>query len=250
MTKTTFILIFGIVLLSITSQTDFLTEQRKFEKVRTAFKEKQVSVDKKLKENQISLNNLNLMLVAYKENDLLEIYAKTKQETSYKKVFLYNICSRSGQPGPKRKQGDGQVPEGFYHIDRFNPTSNFYLSLGLNYPNLSDKRKSKYTDLGGDIFIHGSCVTIGCLPMTDDHIKEIYLLAIYAKNNGQSKIPVYIFPFKMTDQNMTAYKTKYKNNNELISFWDNLKIGYDRFTKEYKELKINVAKNGDYNYSD
>lgn len=142
MTKTTIILIFGIVLLSFTSQTDFLTEQRKFEKVRTAFKEKQVSVDKKLKENQISLNNLNLILVAYKENDLLEIYAKTKQETTYKKVFLYNICSRSGQPGPKRKQGDGQVPEGFYHIDRFNPTSNFYLSLGLNYPNLSTKEKA------------------------------------------------------------------------------------------------------------
>lgn len=70
------------------------------------------------------------------------------------------------------------------------------MSLGLNYPNLSDRKKSKATNLGGDIFIHGDCVTIGCLPMTNELIKEIYLYAIYAKNNGQEKIPVYIFPIQ------------------------------------------------------
>ncbi|WGU69538.1 L,D-transpeptidase family protein [Capnocytophaga canimorsus] len=146
-----------------------------------------------------------------------------KKEHTYRKIISYPICSRSGKLGPKRKQGDGQVPEGFYHIDRFNPSSNFYLSLGLNYPNLSDKRKSKVHDLGGDIFIHGACVTVGCLPMTDNYIKEIYLLATYARNNGQNKIPVYLFPFKMTDKNMQIYKGKYKYNEELISFWNNLK---------------------------
>ncbi len=181
MTKTSIILFLGIVLLSFTIQTDFLTEQKKFERVRTAIKDKQDFVEKKLKENQISLENLNLLLIAYKDNDMLDVYAKTKQETTYKEIHSYQICSRSGKLGPKRKQGDGQVPEGFYHIERFNPTSNFYLSLGLNYPNLSDKRKSNEINLGGDIFIHGSCVTIGCLPMTDNFIKEIYLLAVYAK---------------------------------------------------------------------
>ena len=145
-------------------------------------------------------------------------------------------------------QGDEQVPEGFYYIDRFNPMSKFYLSLGLNYPNRSDKRKGKAGSLGGDIFIHGSCVTIGCLPMTDTHIKEIYLLAVHAKNNGQSKIPVYIFPFKMTDQNMATYKARYKDNKELTLFWENLKPGYDKFTKYHRELDIEVAENGDYTY--
>jgi len=248
MTKTTLIAILGTLLLSFTLQTDFLTEQKKFERVRTAIKDKQDFIEKKLKKNQIAIDNLNLLFVAYKDNDLLDIYAKTKQETTYKKILSYDICSRSGQLGPKRKQGDRQVPEGFYHIDRFNPTSNFYLSLGLNYPNLADKRKSKSSNLGGDIFIHGSCVTIGCLPMTDNYIKEIYLLAVHAKNNGQSKIPVYVFPFKMTDQNMTTYKVKYKHNKDLTSFWDNLKIGYDKFIKDQKELNIKVTKNGDYTY--
>jgi murein L,D-transpeptidase YafK len=248
MTKTTIISILGIVLLSFTIQTDFLTEQKKYERVRTAIKEKQELIEKTLKENQISTDNLNVLLIAYKDNDSVDIYAKTNKVGTYKKILSYEVCSRSGQLGPKRKQGDGQVPEGFYHIDRFNPTSSFYLSLGLNYPNLADKRKSKASNLGGDIFIHGSCVTIGCLPMTDNFIKEIYLLAVYARNNGQYNIPVYLFPFKMTEQNMTTYKEKYKDNKELILFWDNLKTGYDKFFKDSKELNIKVNENGDYTF--
>lgn len=246
MIKAIIILLLATFLPSFTLPTDFLTEQKKFARVRTAIKEKQGFIDKKLNENQITIDNFNLLFVAYKDNDLLEVYAKTKQETKYKKIHSYEICSRSGQLGPKRKQGDEQVPEGFYHIDRFNPSSNFYLSLGINYPNLGDKRKSKAHNLGGDIFIHGSCVTIGCLPMTDNYIKEIYLLAIHAKNNGQSKIPFYIFPFKMTDQNLKKYKAKYLGNKGLISFWDNLKIGYDKFFKDQKEISVKFAENGDY----
>jgi len=246
--KTTIILILGIVLFSFTIQTDFLTEQKKFERVRTAIKDKQGYLEQKMKENKLSLDNFNLLLVAYKDNDLIEIYAKSKNETTYKNILSYHICSRSGKVGPKRKSGDRQVPEGFYFIDRFNPTSSFYLSLGLNYPNLSDKRKSNASNLGGDIFIHGSCVTIGCLPMTDNYIKEIYLLAVYAKNNGQSKIPVYIFPFKMNDQNLSNYKAMFIDNKELLSFWDNLKTGHDKFFKHLKELNIKVNEKGDYSY--
>jgi len=248
MKKKTLIIILGMCSLSFTFQTNFLSEQRKFQRVRTAITEKQQIIENKLSEYQITIDNLNLLIVAYKDNDILEVYAKNKQEAAYRKILSYNVCSRSGQLGPKRKQGDGQVPEGFYHIDRFNPSSSYYLSLGINYPNLADKRKSKATNLGGDIFIHGSCVTIGCLPMTDNYIKEIYLAAVYAKNNGQAKIPVYIFPFQMTDQNLTKYKADYVNDKELTDFWDNLKIGYDKFMKDKKELQINVAPNGDYTF--
>lgn len=246
--KTTIVILSGIVLLSFTTQTDFLSEQKKYKRVRTALNEKQEFLERKLKESKISPDNLNLIFIAYKDNDRLDVYGKTKQEITYKKILSYKVCSRSGQLGPKRKQGDRQVPEGFYHIDRFNPTSNFYLSLGLNYPNLADRRKSKAGNLGGDIFIHGSCVTIGCLPMTDNYIKEIYLLAVYARHNGQKKIPVYIFPFEMSDQNMLTYKTKYKDDKALISFWENLKIGYDKFIKDTKELNVKVKDNGDYTY--
>lgn len=248
MTKLATILL-GLILLTSATQTNFLTEQLKHERVKAANNEKLGVIQLKLQENRLALNDFNLLLIAYKDNDLLEIYAKRKQESSYRKIHSYTICARSGQLGPKRRQGDGQVPEGFYAINRFNPTSSFYLSLGINYPNLSDKRKSAFSDLGGDIFIHGSCVTIGCLPMTDDCIKEIYLLAVYAKNNGQTKIPVYIFPFQMSEENFLAYKAKYSENKNLIAFWNNLKIGYDAFFSTKKELSVTISENGDYAYA-
>jgi murein L,D-transpeptidase YafK len=248
MSRTTAVLIIGMVLLSFVDQNDFLEEQKKYERVRTAIGEKQKLVESNLGENGIALNNVNLLMVAYKDADQLDVYAKTNNETKYRKVSSYKVCARSGQLGPKRKEGDNQVPEGFYHIDRFNPLSKFYLSLGLNYPNTSDRKKSTHPNLGGDIFIHGSCVTIGCLPMTDSGIKEIYLMAIHARNNGQLKIPVYVFPFKMTDQNLIKYRAKYKENRKLIAFWDNLKVGYDAFMKDKKELSIKVNEYGDYYY--
>jgi len=247
--KTTAVLILlTIVMAALTFKTDFLTEQKKFARVRSAFSEKEKLVRQQLNKLGLEENNFNILIAVYKESDEFEIYAKKKSEINYRLLNTYRICSRSGKPGPKREQGDYQVPEGFYNIDQFNPASNFHLSLGLNYPNQSDRRKSKASDLGGAIFIHGSCVTIGCIPMTDEKIKEIYIYAVLAKNNGQSSIPVYIFPFKMTDQNFNFYKEKYKGNNDLIGFWTNLKVGFDKFFKEKKELRILVESNGDYKF--
>ncbi len=247
MKKTSIILLILILTASV-PQTDFLAEQKRYKRVRTSFDKKGEIVIKRLKENEINIDELNILITAYKAEQILEIYAKKKTETRYKKVESYDICKSSGQPGPKRKQGDYQVPEGFYYIDRYNPSSNFYLSLGINYPNKSDKIKSKATNLGGDIFIHGACVTIGCIPMTDNKIMEIYLYAIHARNSGQMQIPVYIFPFKMTDRNFNAYNNRYKNNPELFKFWTNLKVGFDKFNNENKELNILTDKNGDYVY--
>ncbi|MBE9467508.1 MAG: L,D-transpeptidase family protein [Bacteroidetes bacterium] len=248
MQKITSILILTFIVVNVFAQSDFLTEQKRYKRVRTSIIEKEKVLINKLKETDIGLDELNIMILAYKTESEIEIFAKKKTEKTYKKLTKYNVCSKSGKLGPKRKQGDYQVPEGFYFIDRFNPASSFYLSLGINYPNQSDRIKSNATNLGGDIFIHGNCVTIGCLPMTDDKIKEIYLYAINAKNNGQKRIPVYIFPFRMTKQNFEKYTTKYNNNTELIDFWTNIKSGYDKFEKERKELNISINKKGDYSF--
>ncbi len=111
---------------------------------------------------------MDILLRAYKQESELELWAKNKKDKQYTLLKTYKICASSGTLGPKRKQGDIQVPEGFYVIDRFNPVSNFYLSLGVSYPNASDKILGVKGALGGDIFIHGNCVTIGCLPISDD----------------------------------------------------------------------------------
>jgi murein L,D-transpeptidase YafK len=233
---------------NVFAQQGFLSQQKQYARVRTAITEKEQSLTENLHKNGLSADSVHILIVAYKAEKQLEVYAKKQNEAMYKSIAVYDICASSGGLGPKRKQGDGQVPEGFYKIDRFNPSSNFYLSLGINYPNQSDRKKSNASNLGGDIFIHGSCVTIGCLPMTDDKIKEIYLYAIFARNNGQSNIPVYIFPFRMTDNNFQIYKNRYSSNQELIDFWTNLKSGYDKFVLEKKSLNETIDQSGNYKF--
>lgn len=240
-----FLLISGLIFTSM-NQTDFLTEQKKYERVRAAIREKGSSIALKLRKSGKHIKNINVLFIAYKTEKILELYVKEKEETAYELLETYPICASSGKLGPKLQQGDNQVPEGFYFIEKFNPSSNYYLSLGLNYPNSADRIKSNATDLGGDIYIHGSCVTIGCLPMTDDKIKEIYLFSVYAKNCGQNKIPVYIYPFKMTDINMKIYNEKYKNNKTLLEFWSNLNKGYAKFESKYQQLGISVDSKGNY----
>ncbi|ADG70476.1 L,D-transpeptidase family protein [Brachyspira murdochii] len=237
------IAIFNIIS-SVSFADSFLDEQKRYARVRTAIKEKDALIKQNIINNNIKLNEMSILITAYKQEDILEIYAKNKNDKTYKKIAEYKIAAKSGILGPKRMEGDLQVPEGFYYIDRFNPASSYYLSLGINYPNEADRKKSNAKRLGGDIFIHGANVTIGCMPMTDDKIKEIYLYAIYAKDNGQNKIPVYIFPFKMTDDNFNYYKEIYESS--LIDFWKNIKEGYDIFQNTKKEINIKIDNNGNY----
>jgi len=132
-----------LTLASLAMESDFIQEQKKYERVKVAFAEKGQRVTSTLKGAIIDEEKLNIIIVAYKQEQQLYIYAKNASDTHYKQLASYPICASSGVLGPKRKQGDGQVPEGFYHINMFNPVSNYYLSLGINYPNASDKKKLK-----------------------------------------------------------------------------------------------------------
>jgi len=249
--KKTITLALSLILLAIASQPalaqeSYLEQQRENARVKQALADKEQILADNLSKNGLTANDVHILITAYKAEKKLEIYAKKKTETEYRQIAVYDICNSSGVLGPKRQEGDLQVPEGFYTIDRFNPWSNYYLSLGINYPNQADRKKSNAPRLGGDIFIHGDSVTIGCLPMSDDKIKEIYLYAVYAKDNGQSNIPVYIFPFRMTDENLQNYKKQYAAHQELLNFWTNLKTGYDKFFSEKKALNVSVDREGNY----
>ena len=178
----------------VSNEPNFVKQQKKYPRVRNAYHEKEELLTRRLKGRNLSLDNLNILIVAYKTECIMDIYAKKREDKVYKKITTYKICARSGSLGPKRRQGDLQIPEGFYHINHFNPTSNYHLSLMINYPNNSDKLKSKAAHLGGNICIHGNCVTVGCLPMTDDKIKEIYIYAIQARQSGRKKYPCTSFP--------------------------------------------------------
>ena len=118
-------------------------------------------------------------LVALKEEWRLELWAGPNARER-RHVKDYTIQGSSGGPGPKRRQGDLQVPEGLYRVLWLNPASNFHLSMKLDYPNAFDRAKARLdgrTNLGGDIFIHGRAVSIGCLAMGDPAIEELFVMA-------------------------------------------------------------------------
>lgn len=180
---------------------------------------------------------------AFKHEELLEVWVQSGENKRFIKVKAYPICAASGKPGPKLREGDKQVPEGFYHIGVFNPLSSFHLSLGLNYPNASDRYFSDSEKPGGDIYIHGSCMSIGCLAMTDDSIKEIYVFCDRARRNGQKNIPVHIFPFEFGSKNEEEISQRYPGYNKR---WKNLKELDNYFVMTGKLPKWDVDSSGRY----
>jgi murein L,D-transpeptidase YafK len=227
----------------------FKDKQQRYPRVRTAMLEKDSLLRKLFAGQGLVYPPHNLFIRVFKQEKVLEVWTFSASDSKFKKVRDYPICRTSGSLGPKRREGDLQIPEGFYHIDRFNPKSSFYLSLGINYPNRSDQILGKKGDLGGDIFLHGGCVTVGCIPITDDYIKEVYWLAVQAKAEGQSKIPVHIFPTKLDNHTMAQFKKTSAENETLIKFWENLQIGYEWFEKHRNLPKISVNSDGIYQFS-
>ena len=118
-----------------------------------------------------------LYVLVFKQEANLELWI-ANNTGPYRFLSRYPILRMSGKLGPKRKEGDKQVPEGFYKISELNPNSRYHLSLKVNYPNAEDIRNSKLpvNKLGGDIFIHGSNVSIGCVAIGDDAIEKVFCL--------------------------------------------------------------------------
>lgn len=188
-----------------------------------------------------------MCLRSFKYDKQIELWVKDDTSTSYKLFKTYKVCMQSGRMGPKRMEGDYQVPEGFYHINEFNPNSNYHLSLGLNYPNASDKLLSDPVRPGTAIYIHGNCVSTGCIPVTDEYIEEIYLLAGKAKNAGQEFIPVHVFPIRYNVKKSVEYLAEAcKINPSLTTFSARLKEAFDYFEEKKQLPIILVNSRGEY----
>lgn len=241
--KTIFYLLFTFIMTtSAFAQDTFKQNQLKFQRVKSAYDEKWVLLQKDL-QNAGFTKDYQLYLTAYKAEGKLELWLKESGRNQFRLFKTYDFCAHSGTLGPKVKEGDLQTPEGFYKINVFNPESSYHLSLGVDYPNAVDlARTGKENKPGGDIYIHGNCVTVGCIPLTDEKIKEVYVLAVEARNTGQNDIPVGIFPFKMTDANMKKYIAQYP---QQASFWQTLQKGYNAFEKDKKLAQVKEV-NGSY----
>ncbi|WP_211233594.1 L,D-transpeptidase family protein [Zooshikella ganghwensis] len=140
-------------------------------------------------------------LLTIKDQLQMELWAK--QDNNWHYVRTYPLLANSGTKGPKLRQGDKQIPEGLYKITFLNPNSRYHLSMKLNYPNAFDQQKAVTdgrTRLGGDIFIHGKDVSIGCLAVGDQAIEELFTLV---HRIGKRQVSVVIAP---TDPRLQALK--------------------------------------------
>jgi murein L,D-transpeptidase YafK len=228
------------------SSSSFADMQQDHDRVLLARIEKKFELKKTFRDQGISYPAAELFLRIFKRERELEVWVREKDKPTFQMLKKYPICAMAGMLGPKRAEGDGQTPEGFYFIDGFNPSSDFHLSLHLDYPNRSDQILNKGGALGGNIFIHGGCRTEGCLAVTDDAIKELYWLSVEARNVGQKRIPVHIFPARLTDDELFRLTQVFDEKPDFKRFWANLKPTYDYFETKRELPLLNIDQKGQY----
>ena len=236
---------------SATPINSFIGYQKTLERPGDVLKRKEDTLQRQFKTRGLIWPAKYVYIRSFKYDSQLEVWVKNDRKEAYKLFKSYKVCALAGTMGPKRMEGDYQVPEGFYYINEFNPRSTYHLSLGLNYPNLSDKILSDHDNPGGEIYIHGSCVTVGCIPLTDPMIEELYVITAHAKDQGQDFIPVHIFPIKYNVKRSAEYLEKnLKDDTALQKFSANLEDAFYFFEK-YKQLPVVVvSKKGEYIVND
>ena len=248
-------LLLGIILITALNgfgqgtQASFVDFQRSLARPASAMHNKLDTLQKQFAAKGLQWPAKYMYVRSFKYDGQLEVWVTNSRKQPYKLFKTYRVCALAGSLGPKRMQGDFQVPEGFYYINEFNPNSNYYLSLGLNYPNVSDRILSDPLKPGGDIYIHGSCVTVGCIPINDQQIEELYILAAHAKGGGQDYIPVHIYPIRYDNKRSVDYlKALTKTDEKLKNFAAKLESVYDHFEVTHQLPVIMTDSKGEYQF--
>ena len=233
------------------SQKDFITQQKSIRKVNDVFKAKEDTLKKQFAEKGLVWPAKYMYIRSFKFDSQLEVWVKNDRKELYKLFKTYKVCALAGTLGPKRVEGDYQVPEGFYYINEFRPNSNYHLALGVNYPNASDRVLSDSLAPGSAIYVHGSCVTVGCIPITDDQIEEVYLIASMVHNAGQEFIPIHVFPVAFKNKKSMEYLDKFmKVRPEYEPMMEKLKYAYYYFEQKKTIPVVMIDKGGNYQFAD
>ena len=240
------LLILLLFLKSATNSSSFRDNQMNFTRVREAYSQKETAVIKNLAEHFISHDSLQIYLRAFKTEKKIEVWAKNICDPTFTLIKEFPICEISGTVGPKRRSYDLQVPEGFYHINELNPYSKYFLSMRISYPNASDSIRGNRAHLGNLIYIHGNCESSGCIAITDERIKELFVYCIEAYNSGQKEINITIFPEQLTDTNYALLTKGYSKNKDKISLWTDLKRSYDLFIQTKVQPSVKFLPDGSH----
>ncbi|MCP4405266.1 MAG: L,D-transpeptidase family protein [bacterium] len=176
-----------------------------------------IQLEDRMKQNfpdiELLTDGQPLSLLAFKEEWRLEVWKMTHSGWRYLKTYPFTAFS--GRLGPKLREGDFQIPEGIYAVEYLNPNSRYHLSVKINYPNNFDREKAQHdqrTQLGGDVFIHGMNATIGCIPIGNTNIEELFYLVA---KNGYQNTQVIISPYDMRVGTKALYVEKITWEDEL-----------------------------------
>jgi len=187
-----------------------------------------------------------VLLRVFKEEGVLEVWVAEGRERPFVHLGDHPVCASSGGPGPKVRHGDGQVPEGVYRVTALNPWSQFHLSMRLDYPNAADRARNpgvEARELGGEIFIHGGCATIGCIPLGDEAIEEVYLLAQQTRAAG-GEVSVLILPARPGAARWTAIVGR--GTPGEVSLWRSLEVLSTRLDRTHRWPRIQAQPDGSY----
>ena len=211
------------------------------------------------KEADVSCPPSCILLRTFKLEKECELWAGSGKDP-LKLVKTLRVCSVDDVPGPKLIMGDGKTPEGFYESSELfgspywwmwmqltpqsldepgEPDNGSSFRLCVNYPNPADiarTRRLSGKSPGGEICIHGNCVTAGCISFQN----RVFMMAYYfatmhdaGKNGG---LQVHIFPFRFSAELKKQYSGSCAGmkRDELLSFWNNIEEGYNLFEKTHR----------------
>lgn len=177
----------------------------------------------------------------FKDERIVEVWVGDGKR-SLELLDTFSECGASGIIGPKVAQGDLQVPEGFYIVTGLNPWSPGLLSLQLDYPNDADKarramravdvKEAANVPLGGDIAVHGTCISTGCLAIDDAPIEQLYLLALEPRRRGRA-IRVHVFPTRMSPERITTV-LEHTEDVTVVKLWTSMIPAYRAFERSRK----------------
>lgn len=189
----------------------------------------------------------SLMLRAFKHDAQLELWGAAHRGDAMTLVQTYPICAPSGELGPKREQGDEQVPEGCYTIHRYNAWSGFHLSMRVDYPNASDRARGNRWNLGGAIIVHGGCATIGCIPIENEPIEEVFLASLDARRAGRHDTPIHILPTRLDADAMAMLRTHPHATPDRIELWEELQPIFEELERTHRVPSVEIdPKTGAY----
>lgn len=185
---------------------------------------------------------VDLLFRVYKAEAELEVWAGAG-DAPLRRVATYGVCAASGELGPKRAEGDLQVPEGFYELAWFHPESAFHLGALVDYPNRSDRIRGAATP-GGQIMLHGACASVGCIAMSDQRVEELYLMAWSTFTRNGKKTRVHIFPGRDWDA-LLADEAHARHH----GFWREIRVGHDAFEESRRLPRVTIGDDGTYTFT-